>query len=140
MTKKTKVAYAEAPSYPTEAIIVGLKPGTTYQFHVACISSEKMLVPGSSVVSEPVKLLKAEYAMAWFFEGGEDDVNWAAFEGLRADCTGPTSGGGLSSTALDNIRFDIFFLNEIMFEVGDRPLRCLRPLGIPAHAVIHRTF
>lgn len=103
------MTYGEAPSHTTEAVIVGLKPGKAYQFHVATISAERMLVPGSSIVSNPVRLLEAEYEKAWFFEGGEDDIKWTAFEGLGPDSVGPTGagGGGVggSSTALDDIRF-----------------------------------
>lgn len=83
---------------------MGLKPGKAYQFHVATVSAERMLVPGSSIVSNPVRLPEAEYEKAWFFEGGEDDIKWAAFEGLGPDSVGPTGAGG-SSTALDDIRF-----------------------------------
>lgn len=103
-----KVTYGEAPSHTTEAVIVGLKPGKVYQFLVATISAERMLVPGSSIVSDPIRLPDAEYEKAWFFEGGEDDIKWTAFEGLGPDSVGTTGaegGGEGSSTALDDIRF-----------------------------------
>lgn len=103
-----KVTYAEAPSHSAEAVIVGLKPGRAYQFLVASISAERMLVPGSSIVSNPVKLPEAEYEKAWFFEGGEEDLKWTAFEGLGPDSVGATAGGGALAggvpTDLDNIR------------------------------------
>lgn len=98
------MTYGEAPSHTTEAVIVGLKPGKEYQFLVATISAERMLVPGSSIVSNPLRLPEAEYEKAWFFEGGEDDIKWTAFEGLDSDSVGPAGAGG-SSTALDDIRF-----------------------------------
>lgn len=104
------MTYGEAPSHTTEAVIVGLKPGKAYQFHVATVSAERMLVPGSSIVSDPVRLPEAKYEKAWFFEGGEDDIKWAAFEGLGPESVGPTGaeGGGAagSSTALDDIRLE----------------------------------
>eukprot|EP00903_Cladosiphon_okamuranus_P006046 g5963.t1 len=103
-----EVTYGEAPSHTTEAVIVGLKPGKAYQFLVATISAERMLVPGSSIVSNPVRMPRAEYEKAWFFEGGEDDIKWTAFEGLGPDSVGPTVAGdvgaGGGSTALDDIR------------------------------------
>lgn len=103
------MTYGEAPSHTTEAVIVGLKPGKEYQFLVATISAERMLVPGSSIVSDPLRLPEAEYEKAWFFEGGEDDIKWTAFEGLGPDSVGPTGAGGGgaggSSAALDDIRF-----------------------------------
>lgn len=105
----SKVTYGEAPSHTAEAVIVGLKPGKAYQFLVATVSAERMLVPGSSIVSDPVRLPEAEYEKAWFFEGGEDDIKWTAFEGLGPDIVGPVGGGdgdtAGSSTALDGIRF-----------------------------------
>lgn len=103
------MTYGEAPSHTAEAIIVGLKPGKAYQFLVANVTAERMLVPGSSIVSNPVRLPEAEYEKAWFFEGGEDDIKWTAFEGLDPYSVGPTGAGGGgaggSSTALDDIRF-----------------------------------
>ncbi|CAM9535261.1 unnamed protein product [Ectocarpus sp. 12 AP-2014] len=103
-----EVTYGEAPSHEAEAVIVGLKPGKAYQFLVASISAERMLVPGSSIVSDPVQLPKAEYEKAWFFEGGEDDIKWTAFEGLGPENVGAAGGGGAGagggSTALDDIR------------------------------------
>lgn len=102
------MTYGAAPSHTNEAVIVGLKPGKAYQFHVASVSAERMLVPGSSIVSVPVRLPEAEYEKAWFFEGGEDDIKWTAYEGLGPDSVGPTGGGGGgaggSSAALDDIR------------------------------------
>lgn len=102
------MTYGEAPSHEAEAVIVGLKPGKAYQFLVASISAERMLVPGSSIVSDPVQLPEAEYEKAWFFEGGEDDIKWTAFEGLGPENVGAAGGGGAGagggSTALDDIR------------------------------------
>lgn len=95
---------AEAPSSSTECVIVGLRPGKIYQFHVASISAEKMIVPGSSVVSKPVQLPEAKYERAWFFEGSGDDQDWMVFEGLGPDYVGPVDTGA-GSTALDDIRF-----------------------------------
>lgn len=59
-----KVTYRETPSSATECLVVGLKPGKQYRFHVASISAEHLLVPDSSVVSPVVALPEAEYERA----------------------------------------------------------------------------
>lgn len=102
------MTYAEASSSQVEATIVGLKPGKIYQFHIATISAENMIVPGSSIVSSPLRILQAAYEQAWFFEECEDGVKWSAYEGPSTDSIGLSGGGGGGdggSSALDAIRF-----------------------------------
>lgn len=68
-----------------------------------------MLVPGSSVVSPAVTLLKAAYENAWFFEGGEEDSMWTGYEGLGPEFIGTPgggSGGGGAVSAIDDVRCD----------------------------------
>lgn len=65
-----------------------------------------MLVPGSSIVSMPTRLLEAAYERAWFFEGGAEDEEqrWTVYEGLGPECIAPPGHG--TSTAIDDIRFE----------------------------------
>ncbi|CAM9314056.1 unnamed protein product [Pylaiella littoralis] len=137
-----EVTYGEAPSHKTEAVVVGLMPGKAYQFHVACVTTERMLVPGSSIVSRPVRLPEAGYERAWFFEGGGEDIKWTAFEGLGPDTAGPTgadvggggSGGvGDSSTALDDIRCSP---SSTRCYTGLRSLRLTVPSGLAGGAYV----
>ncbi|CAN0188560.1 unnamed protein product [Scytosiphon promiscuus] len=132
-----EVVYGEAPSHTAEAVIVGLKPGKTYQFLVASVSAERMLVPGSSIVSNPVQLPEAEYERAWFFEGGEDDIKWTAFEGLEPESVRPTGGGGggdgCSSAALDDIRCS---LSTARCFTGLRSLYLTLPPGLTGGAYV----
>ena len=100
------------PSFATDCVVVGLKPGKLYQFLVASVSAERLLVPGSSIVSEPVRLPEPEYEVAWFFEEagrGGGDVQWTAFEGLGPECvewTDAEDNGAAASFATENIRLE----------------------------------
>ena len=114
------MTYSELPSFATDCVVVGLQPGKLYQFLVASVSAERLLVPGSSIVSEPVRLPEAEYEVAWFFEeaaGGTEgacgagDAKWTAFEGFGPECVQWTddaednrAAAGAASIAMDNIR------------------------------------
>lgn len=70
-----------------------------------------MLVPGSSVVSPSIRLPRADYEAAWFFEENEDrNFKWVAYQG-----TGPescvTSDGGLDGS----MAIRLIFTNSVPF-------------------------
>lgn len=93
---------------------MGLNPGRTYKVHISCISAERMLIPGSSIVSQPVTLSEATYKKAWFFEASEADGIWTAYEGTGPDCIKqPGSERDIATAAFDDVRYGLFYTVSI---------------------------
>ncbi|KAG5188851.1 hypothetical protein JKP88DRAFT_267481 [Tribonema minus] len=108
----------------TSAVIAALKQRLTYRFHIAALSDEGMVIPGSSVVSAPIALPEPKYEAAWFFESTADDVQWRAYEGdaLVAD----QQDGALASMEGDAVEAEM--KKERCF-TGLRSMRVAVPAG-----------
>lgn len=78
---------------------------------MAVVLIEKMLEPGSSVVSSPMKLPWADYEAAWFLEENEDeDFKWVAYQGTEPESCVISDDGWNDSTVIR-----LIFINNALF-------------------------
>lgn len=78
---------------------------------MAVVLIEKMLEPGSSVVSSPMKLPWENYEAAWFLEENEDeDFKWVAYQGTEPESCVISDDGWNDSTVIR-----LIFINNALF-------------------------